>query len=344
MGEFSDWRGGTNYGGFSLADLSAAHDYKQNFDEDSRKFNLQNSQKQQEINFQNPESVQVPYNSLSQVATNPQTTYGLAARDAMGIQENQPRLMPNKDGSFSEYVRDPKTGQSYIRPIDQGKRRGPAYEPDQTQEYSEDFNPQVFQTKAAFDLASRQAKMYGGTLDPQTGSVTLPGHIGMEVLKNLQPHVAGDVADMYKAVLRPAPAAPISYPPNPPQNRSSGAAAIGRTPYDKSVSDAFNAMKMSGSAVSGPMGMLATPEQQKQAQDDAKYYKDLEAIRRKYLEDSMVGRKTNQGASAPKGSQSVDKSDFEARVSSGELVEVRNKKTGATAYKDKKTGKIVNVK
>jgi hypothetical protein len=194
----------------SFAELSQALQHGGEMEQRQKQFDVQQASANEQLDRQLPKEVAVPYNLVDQYLNDPQTTYGLALQDANRIQSKTPRVIQNKDGTFSELIEE--GGRTFKRPVVNvpesnfgGKR-----EVQSVDEQPMNYNAKAFRSPVGQQEAMRNAAMLGGRLDEQTGAIILPGHIGMELIKNLQPKIAGDIADMYKTSARPQQAVPYT--------------------------------------------------------------------------------------------------------------------------------------
>jgi hypothetical protein len=218
-----------------------------------------------------------------------------------------------------------------------------ASQPQQEQQYSGPGRAPANEITQAIEQFSNglMAKRMGLQVDAN-GGVYGPGRQVKEYY-DLYDRLIQAQASALSASTRPVyQPAPVVIPPVKPN------ANVARSPYDTQIKDAYNAMKLSQGAVSGVNGIMATPEQQKQAQDDRKAYDELFQKRREYLQNQEVvtpaPKSTNKGASAAKGSKSISKKELDSKLQSGEVVKVVNKKTKQEAYMNVNTKELINVK
>ncbi len=180
--------------------------------------------KQQQVDFAYPREVRLGAKFLAPTLNKPDFTFSESAANAQALQKVMERSTYDRDAQGRLFETNPTTGER--------KRIGDASIGDGRMPASEQNLPrasplaaeQPRQTLAGPDAEARifaaQAASMGGKYNPEDGSVTFPGHIGMALLGQ-RDKTSGDIADMYKTVLRPAVAPARDYIPPAPQGRNS---------------------------------------------------------------------------------------------------------------------------
>lgn len=191
---------------------------------------LENQQRQQKLNFENPREVSLSPQIVNTVMNPAAITYGGALQDVNAINSQNPnfRVIPNPKNPqelmklFNDGRVEPlKTGgmdqpqESNVAETPQEQERQPAGEAQRQYSPTDASKPGGEQMQA---MRVKAAASLGAAYDPQSGLMKFPGHIGMKLL-DMYSKALSDQADIYKPHTY---APPPAYTPPPVQHTGRG--------------------------------------------------------------------------------------------------------------------------